>query len=357
MGFEIDFLPVGAHSKSGDAILARWGDLTKANPWGTRSVAVIDGGFHETGEAIIDHVRDCYETQLIDVMVSTHPDNDHICGLIAVMESNEVEVGELWIHQPWKYLTCRLSPFQLQSSGASAFNAYVANAKHLHQLAERKGVEIKAPFTRVQHTGSNGTLTVAGPTEDFYKSLVGDFGAASVGSVHKASRPSLFRKVNEDLDTESLTDDGTTSAANNSSVITLLEVDGHRVLLTGDAGMPALTNAMPAIDPDEAGPLSFIQVPHHGSRHNVGPTILNQLLGHPSPLDGARGVAYCSAAKENPEAKRPAKMVTNAFHRRGYPVSVTAGNAICVSHNAPNRQGWEPLDAEQFHPSVENLNR
>ncbi len=82
---------------------------------------------------------------------------------------------------------------------------------------------------------------------------------------------------------ETLTDDGETGPRNNSSVITLLHVGGERMLFTGDAGIPALTAAASYYETIfgsfPAAPLTFFQTPHHGSRRNVGPTLLNRLLG------------------------------------------------------------------------------
>lgn len=119
--------------------------------------------------------------------------------------------------------------------------------------------------------------------------------------------------------------------------------------------MPALAEAQSWIDLRRHGlPLTFVQVPHHGSRHNVGPTVLNALLG-PKGTSTELGTAFCSAAKENPDAKHPAKMVTNAFSRRGYSVCITAGQNIRSSHNAPNRPGWVPLVPEPLHTEVEDF--
>lgn len=55
MGYEIDFLPVGDNSKSGDAIALRYGNL-----YGSRAeqrVVVVDGGFTDDGEALVNHIR------------------------------------------------------------------------------------------------------------------------------------------------------------------------------------------------------------------------------------------------------------------------------------------------------------
>src|ERR1700733_13186784 len=82
MGYEIDFLPVGKE-KSGDAILVRYGNL-----FGTRAeqkVIVVDAGYPETSDLVVKHLADHYNTDKIDLMISTHPDQDHIGGLEAVM--------------------------------------------------------------------------------------------------------------------------------------------------------------------------------------------------------------------------------------------------------------------------------
>ena len=76
MGYEVDVLGVGKESKSGDANVLRWGNLH-----GSRSeqkVVLIDGGFQETGEDVVSHIKRHYGTTLVDAVVSTHPDQDHV---------------------------------------------------------------------------------------------------------------------------------------------------------------------------------------------------------------------------------------------------------------------------------------
>ena len=93
MGYEIDFLPVGNGEKSGDAIAFRLGNL-----YGERSeqmVVVIDGGFRETGETLVEHIKKYYDTTHVDLVISTHPDADHTAGLKVVLE--QMTVSELWM--------------------------------------------------------------------------------------------------------------------------------------------------------------------------------------------------------------------------------------------------------------------
>ena len=101
-----------------------------------------------------------------------------------------------------------------------------------------------------------------------------------------------------------------------------------------------------------SGSLDFIQVPHHGSKRNVGPSILDRLVGPKCNSDEHLSTAFVSAAT-NGEPKHPAKQVTNAFRRRGSYVFATQGQQICHSHGAPSRIGWSPLAPIAFYYEVE----
>ncbi|MFE4425188.1 hypothetical protein [Streptomyces sp. NPDC056817] len=142
---------------------------------------------------------------------------------------------------------------------------------------------------------------------------------------------------------ETLRDDGTTTPTNDAGVVSLLEVDGMKLLLTGDAGIPALTRVLDELEESgfASGDLCFVQVPHHGSRNNVGPTVLDRLLG-PTANGIPRGVACVSAPKKNPDNRHPAKKVTT-FLRRGYPVHATQGVALPNYDGGPGHHVAVPL--------------
>jgi len=97
MAYEVDILAVGDESQSGDAIALRFGDFM--NNARDQRVVVIDGGFQTSGERLVNRIRNEYGTEHVDLVISTHPDQDHISGLHVVLE--ELDVGELWIHRPW----------------------------------------------------------------------------------------------------------------------------------------------------------------------------------------------------------------------------------------------------------------
>ncbi|MFC3187245.1 hypothetical protein ACFOD0_10120 [Shewanella intestini] len=78
MGYEIDILAVGEKSNSGDAIALRYGNLHGGRD--EQTVIIIDGGYKDDGQKLLHHVKEHYLTDEVDLVISTHPDQDHING-------------------------------------------------------------------------------------------------------------------------------------------------------------------------------------------------------------------------------------------------------------------------------------
>lgn len=354
MGYEIDFLPVGEESKGGDAIALRYGNLRASRA--EQTVVVIDGGYTAAGEAMVEHIRTHYQTDRVDIVISSHPDQDHVCGLEVVLE--RLSVGLLLMHQPWRH-SAALQAARKAAFKSAALSEVLAKslegASELEQIAIRKGVPIQEPFAGM--ATNDGCLRIVGPSREYYETLLSSLTAspasAARSSVFEALRKAAAALVPESLHHETLRDDGTTSPQNNSSVITLLSVDGRQSLLTADAGIPALEQAMDRIERAgwRPGSFTFVQVPHHGSRRNVGPSVLNRILG--SAVRQNIGTAFVSSPTKNPEHKHPAKKVTNAFLRRGYPVHTTQGLTKTHFHDSPGRASWVASSALPFYNQVE----
>src|SRR5260221_7819804 len=354
MGYEIDFLPVGDGSKSGDAIALRYGQL--GNP-SQQMVIVIDGGYTDDGEALVELIKTHYKTDYVDVVVSTHPDQDHVAGLEVVLE--QLRVGQLWMHQPWKQsqalAASRSLNFQSSQMSEKTMKS-LQEASDLELIAVQRGVPIVEPFTGM--TTADNCFFVIGPDESYYNELIAQLPTATVQETALsrvlAKAAELAQKlVPESLYIETLTDAGDTSIQNNTSVISVLNVDDRLSIFTGDAGIPALERAMDTLEAAgyTPGMAKFVQIPHHGSRRNVGPTILNRMLGEKGTTD-TRGAAYVSAAKDA-APKHPAKKVTNAFPRRGYMPHATVRQAKWHHHQAPDRPGYSPCEPLPLYSMVE----
>ncbi|WP_297736446.1 hypothetical protein [Mycobacterium sp.] len=341
-GYELDFLPVeaagGGGTKSGDAIAGRlW------LPDGSCRVIVVDGGHSAIGEDLIDHIDTYYGTYTVDIVVSTHPDNDHLNGLLRVVE--QMRVGELLIHQPRNHL----APADV------AYFTNIAMVDAVIDAAESRGVTVAEPFTGLTRWG--GQLRVLGPTEEFYEYLIGEHireersspGAAAARAAAKAY--SAVRSAGLDvlsrtlpfLPVETLEENPQTSHRNNSSAVLLLRsADDHRILLTGDAGVSALSLAAAEYErlfgSFFSQPLNVFQLPHHGSRNNVSPSLLDRIIGSIGSVDTVSAVI--SSAKASPH--HPSPKVTNAALRRGAHVVATEGRTVCAYAGLP-RPGWAPV--------------
>ena len=160
--------------------------------------------------------------------------------------------------------------------------------------------------------------------------------------------------VGENWGLETLRDTGLTSASNESSVILYGNVDGRRILLNGDAGQHALRWAADYANANSL-PLqqfSCVQIPHHGSRRNVGPAILNRLLGPIRPANSTSTfTAIVSAPKD--DENHPRKVVMNAFIRRGATVLATQGIGKCFPGGFAARPGYFAADSVPLSSQVE----
>jgi len=349
MAYEIDYIPVGDGERSGDAIALRFGGFLGLP--GGQIVMVIDGGFKDSGELLVNHIRDCYKTDYVDLVISTHPDADHASGLSVVLE--QLRVGGLLMHKPWNHAAEIKGLFKdgrITHSGLEAkMEKSLQNASDLETMANRKGVPIIEPFQGV--TGFGDALHILGPSREYYESLLPLFRGIPeplkalqdlLGTAKRAVEGAM-RWVEDHLHIDLLNDDDDgTSAENNTSTIILFSLDGDKLLFTGDAGKTAL---LAAADYAESRGISlaglqFLDVPHHGSKRNLSSRVLNRINAT---------TAFISAPKTSP--KHPAKKVTNALQKYGANVYVTRGSNLLYSK--PAVRGWISAQAEQFHLHIE----
>jgi hypothetical protein len=97
---------------------------------------------------------------------------------------------------------------------------------------------------------------------------------------------------------------------------------------------------------------SFVQIPHHGSRRNVGPSILTRLLGQKQAETApTRFAAFVSAPAD--DQIHPRRIVLNAFKRRGARIIATQGSAKIHYGGFPKRAGYTDAEQLPFYTTVE----
>ncbi len=353
-GYEIDFLPVGNGEKSGDAIVVRYGYP------GQYKIMVYDGGTKESGQALVDHIKKYCNTDYVDYVVNSHPDGDHASGLSVVLE--QLNVGELWIHRPWEHSSeirdlfkdGRITDNSLTERLKNALNA----AYSLEEIAKDKGIPIYEPFEGC----IIGDFIVLSPSEEWYLELVPQFTKTPQAKVQEQTSlieslvkltKTVVEYILESWDVETLKEGGNTSYENQSGVILYANFYNKGILLTGDAGVDSLNKAadyaeIAGIDLTKC---SFIQVPHHGSRNNVSPSVLNRIIGDKVVEDSSSTKStVVSASKES--TTHPRKVVINAFKRRGVKVFATQGSTKHHNNNMSDR-GWSLAEQLPFYKEVE----
>ena len=362
-GFEIDFLPVGNGERSGDAICMRWGyNLQSDHP--DQFVMVVDGGFKETGDQVVNHIRTHYRTNIVHLMVNTHPHSDHIGGLHVVMD--RLTVKELWIHQPWNHQGLADSFHDGRVTNHSIRQKLIDGLESAYDLAKKarqKGVFVGEPFTeRLNHPVCGVSISVLGPYRDFYDYLLPGF-AATPGSadpfggkrIEYHEWPLVDRWLNP------LDENGATSAENNSGVVLHLRLPNHLgdVLLTGDAGIPAfhgVSLAAHQFNIDFTRELRLFQIPHHGSIQNLTPQILDALFGSKSQAmlaDGFQRIAFASVSND-PDCMHPSKHVINALCDRNVQCVQTKGRPVsCQLGSVPHHLGVAKATPLGPYPKVE----
>jgi len=366
MNCEVEFLPVGEASKAGDAIVVRYGADNSYD------LMLVDGGTLDTGKAIVEHIRSQFgaNATLTHVLL-THSDADHASGLRTVLEN--LPVTNLWLHIPWLHAEETLPLFRdktwTKAKLETAIRSEYAIVAEIVDLALQKGCSINFP----QQGSSIGPFTVISPSRTVYNYLLPQFDRTPAPDQEAIEAAGLWigkqtalakfleslKKAAEKWTTETWTkellrDGGITGASNESSVILYASLDAERILLTGDAGVRALWWAI-GFATAIGMPLqrfTFVQVPHHGSRRNVGPTVLDALLGPKLPEKKFRFDAFVSAPKD--DTAHPRLIVLNAFMRRGGDVVVTAGRKKVHWGGFNPRPGYVSVEPSEFSATVED---
>jgi hypothetical protein len=288
----------------------------------------------------------------------------------------EVPVVNLWMHVPWFFAAAARPYFADKRWTADGLQEAIRKEydvlTELVQLtAGARQITLRPPFAGDRI----GPFRVLSPHRDVYPFLLPQFDRTPdadqkaieatgwwigkqpgvIARILERAKAKAQTWVTESWDKELLRDGGITSASNESSVVLYGDFGvGRRVLLTGDAGIQGLSYA--AYAAEHLGlPLRdfmFVQIPHHGSRRNVGPTILNRIVGpiqHQSST--TRFSAFVSAPKD--DDTHPRKMVLNAFTRRGGAVIATQGTSKVYWGGFPTRAGYVNADVLGFASRVE----
>lgn len=319
----IDMIDVG----KGDAYLIDLYDLQ-----GQRFSFAVDGG--TTGKAdLVSAYVDQYYGGKLNLVVSTHPDTDHIGGLVGLLESKKV--NELVLNDPREIISedelMRRARANLNPDDVETFKSAFTRMDELKAAATAQGTDL------VQNLyGSNSpvlqwggwSMYVLGPSQNLFRDLwlnedmVRDWFHSDAVDAQVAMATSSSILDDPSIDTKPV---------NQSSIILLIAGHGRKYLFTGDAGKRALREAAQLVDISN---LTWLDVPHHGSRRNMDTALINHLK------------PATSFISSDGSDKHPRKELIRALQRAGSRVYSTCRHSglFLGDFNRPNWNAVVPWD-------------
>lgn len=236
-GFRIDMINVG----QGDATIIATEERT----------LLVDSGPLAEGTLVLNHIREHCGGEL-DGVVLTHVDDDHIMGLLAVLDGG-IRPGVVYFNDP------RLFQDEALTERVEALVQLHASVRSALDLRDRL-VESKIPIEPLLagdrlNLGSDTLVTVLSPTEELMR--------ACVGRYRSYNQRNLSRQLVEAHERSSRV----CSGENESSIVLEVECGEVRALLPSDACARVLREV--ALRSYE-----FVKIPHHGSWHNTTPDLV-----------------------------------------------------------------------------------
>lgn len=226
---------------------------------------VIDGGKSTT--AIRTRYDQMPQDEIIDLLVVTHIDSDHIAGIIALIK-----------HMKKKGETHRLKHIW--------FN--FPKKEDIDEYSVPEGNELTSLLLEIDGLcWNNNTSELLGSTTE-----VGDIKLHvlapdhDVADEYKPKAPDELGVCSDDwhIDLRTLIDnvdddDIDEGGANSQSIIILVECEGKKLLLPGDSTPKELCDALQHYNKTNGTPLELdlMKLPHHGSTRNVTKNIIDEI--------------------------------------------------------------------------------
>lgn len=281
--FNINFLP----ARYGDSLWIEYGEEDRPN------IILIDGGTGGTRKEIKELINELPEPKHIELLVVTHIDQDHIEGILNILEEETLgfTLGSIWFNG-WNHLPDNddvefFGPVQGERLTASILKHQLNWNLHF----DKKAVVIKEDGKLPEIDLKDGfKITLLSPTKSnlvklkkFWKKEVEDanlkpgFGLQVEEITNEEIE--VFGTGIEHPDIEELIKlpfEEDSSAANGSSIAFLAEFAGKKILLSGDSFPSIILHSLNKIEKGVI-PIDLFKLSHHGSASNTSPALINKL--------------------------------------------------------------------------------
>ena len=226
---------------------------------------LIDGG--KSTAAIRVRYDKMPQDEIIDLLVVTHIDSDHIAGIIALVKHMK-EIGETHrLKQVWFNFPKKEETDEYSVSEGNELTSLLLGIDGLcwnNNTSELLGSTIKVGDIKLH------VLAPDYDVADEYKPKDPDELGVRLDDWHID-----LRTLIDNIDDENIDEGG----PNSQSIIILAECDGKKFLLPGDSTPKELYDALRSYNEANGAPseLDFMKLPHHGSTRNVTKNILDEV--------------------------------------------------------------------------------
>lgn len=301
-------------AKKGDCLLFRYGEDQER-------LSLIDGGPGGVWKSYLQPRLEALRAQRggedrlrLDMLMVSHIDDDHINGLIQMTDHLAGQAGTadilldaqvVW-HNSFEDVfgeagatlvtgglssdvesasTAMMSTYSISNESALLLASVGQGQAFRNNVVDGLGWPLNSPFdglvmvrpTPIEIPGGL-TLTVLGPDQE------------RLAAFRKAWDEELKKKADKAATAAYLDK----SAWNLASIVVLVEVEGRRLLLTGDGRGDHIIQNAKALDlPDSEGKvqLDVLKLPHHGSTNNLDPDFFDmfQAKSYVISGDGSHG--------------------------------------------------------------------
>jgi hypothetical protein len=303
---ELEMLPAA----EGDALLLRYGESNATN------YILIDGGRRSTYKNLRERIKKMPLNddgkRFFELLIVTHIDADHIEGIVCLLQDDELkcEFGDIWFND-WNHLKPLVhgeSPIHLGAEQGEFLGALLQKLELPWNLKFNEGAVVLPPepdaLPTVDFPGGL-QLTIVSPTVETLIELREKWSAAiEAAGFQPGNREEALQQFADKawaslplgLGDESQRSTLDHSEANGSSIAVLLDYEGVRLLLSGDAWPQVLRPSLDrwrAEQGNESEPvwLDAFKLPHHGSKKNITPQLM-EVIECPTYLVSTSGARF-----------------------------------------------------------------
>lgn len=263
-------------AQNGDCILIQYGmDYEKT--------IMIDGGIgkecqHQLRSFIKKYVS---EDKTVELLILTHFDSDHISGILSLFNWNELPysiIKELWFNYDEEYMQHKSGAGVSIKDNSTKISW--RQAEELNLLLRNKKIRKKSGIIRGKcYQSGNLKLTVLAPDDksikEFY--LIQEY---ETDKSTKITERNDYAKSVEELNESEF--QGMVTWSNRSSIAVLLEYEGMKMLLLGDASSDSIIEALTEMGYSQDNPIEVVccKVAHHASKHNTSGDLIRMMRCH-----------------------------------------------------------------------------